>query len=203
MATGVFIILLAAGASRRMQGRDKLLEKIGEQSLLQKIACEAQCSVAQGVFAVISLHHSERRRQLLGTPVRIIDNHDASLGMSSSIICGLQNLPSEANAAVITPADMPEIRTGHFNGLIEKWLEAGRICRAATKDGAAGNPVLFPRRYFPLLLSLNGDSGARSLLNELIDETDIVNFPDHAARIDLDTPEDWDQWRKQRKQAPE
>ena len=74
--------------------------------------------------------------------------------------------------------------------------EEGReIVRAAAADGAPGNPVLFGRRFFEALRALEGDEGARGVLAAHADLARTVALGGAAARTDLDTPEDWAEWR--------
>ena len=58
-----------------------------------------------------------------------------------------------------------------------------------------GNPVLFGKRFFEPLRALEGDEGARSILAAHSDLAQIVPLTGRAARVDLDTPEDWERWR--------
>ncbi|MEE8454751.1 MAG: nucleotidyltransferase family protein, partial [Limibaculum sp.] len=69
---------------------------------------------------------------------------------------------------------------------------------AVTEAGRPGHPVLFGRRFFELLRALEGDRGARSLIEDDPEFLVDVVLPGAAAATDLDTPEDWDAWRARR-----
>jgi CTP:molybdopterin cytidylyltransferase MocA len=58
--------------------------------------------------------------------------------------------------------------------------------------------VLFGRRFFEPLRALEGDRGARSLIEDYPEFLVDVVLPGGAAATDLDTPEDWDAWRAAR-----
>ena len=194
--SGVYIILLAAGASRRMRGRDKLIEPINGQPLLRQSVQSAITSSADGVIVVLPPYAPDRMASLDGLNINLAENTQADLGMSGSIICGLLALPNDAQAAVIIPADMPNIQSKDYNKLIMRWQQCEQICRATTEDGLPGHPVLFPRQYFGRLLQLTGDAGASALWSDITDPIEMVMLSGQRARTDLDTPEDWMRWRK-------
>ena len=61
---------------------------------------------------------------------------------------------------------------------------------SATTDGMAPMvPACFPREYFPLLKSLDGDAGARKLIRDLPAERLVAASAE--ALIDMDAPEDF------------
>ena len=53
-------------------------------------------------------------------------------------------------------------------------------------SGAVGVPALFARRYFPELIRLAGDRGARALFARHREHLVTVAFPD--GDLDIDTP---------------
>ena len=71
--------------------------------------------------------------------------------------------------------------------------EPNAALRAATEDGLPGHPVMFPRRLFGELGILGGDEGARHVLAD--EEVSLLPLPGNRAITDLDTPEDWAEWR--------
>jgi len=196
----VSVALLAAGAARRMRGRDKLMEEIDGAPQIARAARAALASRADEVVAVLGPDDAARRAALAGLGVRIVENRVAAEGMASSVRAGLGALDAQADAVILALADMPEIGPAHFDRLIAAFdPEEGRaICRAATESGAPGNPVLFGRRFFETLARLEGDQGARALLAEHADLVEMVATPGEGAAVDLDTPEAWAAWRAAR-----
>jgi len=190
----VEIVLLAAGASHRMGGRDKLLDDAGGQPLLRRTALVACSSMTGRVHAILPPGHESRRAVLEGLDLEIVENPDATEGMAVSIRCGIRVVSKEAEAAIIALADMPDVTARDYDRLIRCWRATGRICRAATVGGEPGNPVLFPRCYFRELARLAGDRGAHALLSRETERTELVKLEGNAARTDLDTPDDWRNW---------
>ena len=190
-------ILLAAGAARRMEGRDKLLEPVGDQPILRVVAEAARASQADRVIAVLPPGAEARRAALAGLALDLVEAPDWAEGMAASLRAGLAAVSPEAEAVVILLADMPEVASGHIDRLLAAFdPEEGReICRAVSETGVPGHPVLFGRRFFESLLLLTGDRGARELLRDAPEFVTDVPTPGEGAAIDLDTPEAWEAWR--------
>ena len=183
------ILILAAGASSRMRGRDKLLEEIDGAPLVLR-AARAACAVSGEVL--IALPAGDRSRSAWLTDLPLTRLRVAERAMSASISAGAA--AARADALLIHLADMPEIGAAALESLCDAWRAGnGSILRATTADGQPGHPVIFGRELFPRLRALSGDEGARDLLRSAKVETCIL--PGQAAITDLDTPEDWAAWR--------
>ena len=193
----VAAVLLAAGSASRMQGRDKLLEPVGGTPLLRVLADRLARSRVDEIVCVLRAEDPDRRAALEGSRARIVGNPRADEGMGTSLAAGIVALGPEVDAAVIVPADMPEITGEDVDRLIAAFdPEDGRaIIRAVSADGTGGHPVLFGRRFFEALRGLEGDRGAREILAEHPEFVVDVTLPGLAAQTDLDTPEAWEAWR--------
>ena len=187
---GLGIIILAAGQSRRMRGGDKLLEMVNGQPLLRHIQ-QAAAAVACPIWVALPHPGHPRAAHLLpaSQPVYV---PDATQGMGASIRHAVAALPADISAAMITPADMPELTGADFIALAGAYR--GQILRATSAQGQAGHPVIFPRSCFSDLLTLQGDQGARALLAQAQDLQTLA-LPGTHATTDLDTPEAWAEWR--------
>jgi len=184
------IIILAAGQSRRMRGGDKLLETVQGQPLLRRIQ-QAAAATGCPVWVALPGPSHPRAAHLLpaSQPVYV---PDAALGLSASIRRAVAALPEDISAAMITPADMPELTSADFSALATAYR--GQILRATSAHGQAGHPVIFPRSYFSDLGQLTGDQGARAVVANAADLHSVA-LPGTHATTDLDTPEAWAEWR--------
>lgn len=185
----VHVVLLAAGRSSRMGGPNKLLAAFDGKPLIRRAAEGALASRADGI-TVVTGHQRERVEDALaGLRLTFADNPDFSTGLSSSLKAGIAKVPADAAAAMIVLGDMPGVSTADLDKLIDAFRRAeGKSVVRATHDGRRGNPVILPRALFDAVAHLEGDTGARHLVEaEGLDVIDVEIG--EAAAIDVDTPE--------------
>lgn len=195
----VVVGLLAAGGSTRMRGRDKLMEDVGGEVLLAR-----QLRVAQGfaadVLVALPPDHALRLAIVRNAGASPVTVQTAEPGMGASIAAlATEALKMDADALLLMLADMPDIDTDDISALLSTAADAGgeTIVRAASADGVAGHPVVFPRVTFPALGRLRGDRGARDVIADSSAVT-LVPLQGRRALTDLDTPEEWAAWRASR-----
>lgn len=189
------VLIPAAGAARRMRGRDKLVEEVAGEPVLRRLA-RAALQAGLGPVAVTLRASSDpaRRAALEGLAVTVLEVRDAAEGMAASLRAGAEWAQGQGVAGLfVCPADMPAIRAGDFAALAAAFRPDGPPLRAASADGRPGHPVLFPAALLARLQVLRGDSGARAVLEAFAPQ--LVRLADDRALIDLDTPEDWAAWR--------
>jgi len=185
----VHAVLLAAGRSTRMGGPNKLLARFDGEALIRRVATAARASKAKSV-TVVTGHQAERvRAALAGLDLAFADNPDFASGLAGSLKAGIEGLPPDAGGALIVLGDMPGVSRSDLDRLIAAFVAAGgqRVVRAC-HGGKRGNPVILPRSVFPEVLRLQGDVGARHVI-----ESGSVGVIDveigHAASADVDTAE--------------
>ncbi|ESY84011.1 molybdopterin-binding/glycosyltransferase family 2 protein [Mesorhizobium australicum] len=185
----VGIVLLAAGRSSRMGGPNKLMALFDGQPLVRRTAERALASKASGTI-VVTGHQRERvRAALSGLDVTFADNPDFADGLSTSLKAGTAYLPEDAAGAMIVLGDMPGVASDDLDRLIDAFRRAGgnSVIRA-THQGKRGNPVLLPRSLFAAIADLEGDTGARHLVEaEGLDVIDVEIG--EGASVDVDTRE--------------
>ena len=182
-------IILAAGQSSRM-GANKLLMDVGGQPMLRRVAVAATQSHADPVIVVTGNARDEVKAVLSDLPLQFAHNPDFSEGLSTSLRSGINALPEDCDGALVLLGDMPGIDGALANRLIAAFdpCENRAIC-VATHDGRRGNPVLWARRFFPEILSIEGDIGARNLIAAYPELVCEIEAGDDAPLLDLDTPE--------------
>lgn len=182
-------LVLAAGASSRMKGQQKLLAKIDGRPLVRRAVEAAIESGVASVTVVVGHRGDEVTAALTDLDVKFVDNQHYATGLSSSVRAGVQSLDAETDGVVILLGDMPEITSKIVTAVIDGFdPDLGRHIVVPTFDGKAGNPVLWSRRYFPDLISLDGDMGAREMIRANTDSIAWVKTGP-AVTIDVDTPE--------------
>ncbi|HEU5300223.1 MAG TPA: nucleotidyltransferase family protein [bacterium] len=184
----VAAIILAAGGSRRL-GRPKLLIPYQGVPMLQRAVAAAGGAGCAAVLVVLGADRERYRPLLRGSPARVVANPDHLEGMSSSIRAGILALPSAAEAAIIMLADQPRIDAAILRRLIAAYETSGKRIAASRYGPVLGAPVLFDRALFLELLLLEGDQGARQVMETHPADVAAVEIPP-AAALDVDLPED-------------
>ena len=185
----VFAIVLAAGRSSRMGGPNKLLADFGGKPLVRRTCERVLASTADGLV-VVTGHQAERVTAAVSDlGIRLAHNPDYPDGLSSSLKTGIAAASDDAAGALIVLGDMPGVTSGDLDRLIAAFRKAGgRSIVRATHNGKRGNPVILPRGLFAAVEALEGDTGARHLVEGGGAEVVDVELGD-AASLDVDTPE--------------
>ena len=191
----VHILILAAGASSRMRGADKLLQEIEGTPILRRVAKVALATGAP-VSVTLPVGADARRTTLCDLAIKIVEVPDAHLGMSRSLVRGVKAImadsPGPDDGIMILPADMPGFTPEALTNLASGFAAGPQsIWRGGTMDGKAGHPTIFPRALWSALVTVTGDEGGRSVVQAHRDRVKLLPLPDQMAMLDLDTPEDW------------
>lgn len=191
----VLILVPAAGASARMRGRDKLLERIGGETLLRR---QVRAALATGAPVLVTLPRragGPRAETLEGLAGFRVVYVAAAEGMAASMRAGAAAARAAAvRGLMVLLPDMPDIHGADIALMLHVFAEApDTALRATAETGEPGHPVIFPARAFDALASVAGDTGGRSVLaGEAVRPCPL---PGRRALTDLDTPEDWAAWR--------
>ncbi len=186
----VVAIVLAAGRSTRMGGPNKLLAELSGKKLVRIATEQALASRASEVI-VVTGHQAELVEQALeGLKVKFVRNPDFAGGLASSVKAGITAVPHTADGALICLGDMPLIDAKLMDRLIETFdPDRGNLIAIPVADGRRGNPVLWSRRFFGELLTLDGDVGARHLIAKHAEAVAEVPVDGEGAFLDIDTPQ--------------
>jgi molybdenum cofactor cytidylyltransferase len=186
----VAAVILAAGRSTRMGGPNKLLAELGGKALVRIVTEQALASKAKDVI-VVTGHQAEQVEQALqGLKVKFVRNPDFASGLASSVKTGIAAAPESADGAVVCLGDMPLISSDIIDRLIEAFApDRGNLIAVPVSDGRRGNPVLWSRRFFNELMTLDGDIGARHLIAKHGEAVAEVPVEGHGAFLDIDTPQ--------------
>jgi molybdenum cofactor cytidylyltransferase len=181
-------VVLAAGASRRL-GEPKQLIQIEGESLLRRsvrLAVEAGCAP---VLVVLGFAADRMRGELAGLAAEPVENPDWQEGMGSSLRRGVAAAMAArplVDGVLAMVCDQPQLTAGHLRGLISRHWKTGNAITASFYGGKAGVPAVFGRPLFGELLDLQGDRGARRVLEGHAKEVETVAWPN--GEIDIDMP---------------
>ena len=187
--SGVWGILLAAGAGSRFGGR-KLLASFRGRPLIEAALCNLRGAPVDEIIVMIGAEGERLRIISTAYGARVVENPDWAKGISTSIRAGLQACEPEARAAVVSLGDQPLVEAEAVRRLVEAF-EWGAQVAVATYDGEPRNPVLFARGAWPLLeRELSGDRGAKVILKRHPELVTEVPCDDVADPTDVDTLDD-------------
>ena len=183
-------LVLAAGRSSRMGGPNKLLAEIGGRPLVRIAVEEALASQARPVI-VVTGHQRERvEAALAGLPVDFVHNPYFADGLGTSLKTGIAALPAQSDGVIVCLGDMPQVDAAMIDRLIGAIDPSkGALIAMPTIEGQRGNPVVWSRRFFPDLMAVEGDVGARYLIGRYTEAVAEVPLSGKAALTDVDTPE--------------
>ena len=189
-ARRIAAVVLAAGRSTRMGGPNKLLAEIGGRPLVRIAVEQALASRARPVIVVTGHQRDKVEAALEGLDVRRVHNPNFADGLSTSVKAGLAAVPEDVDGAIVCLGDMPQVTAALIDKLVAAFdPERGALVVVPTIDGKRGNPVVWARRFFPELMALDGDVGARHLIGRYPEAVTEVPLTDTAALVDVDTPE--------------
>ncbi|WP_412064984.1 NTP transferase domain-containing protein [Rhizobium sp. SYY.PMSO] len=188
----VAVVLLAAGKASRMGegGAHKLLAEFGGVPLVRRSALTAVASGASDIVAVTGHRHDEIGDALRDLAIERVFNPDYASGMASSLVTGVGTQAAQrADGVLVMLADMPGVTSGDLEALIGAFRQAnGQAIVRAVSGGKRGNPVILPKSVLNAVMRLEGDVGARHII-----ETSGLPVVDieigEAAHLDVDTPE--------------
>ncbi|WP_366519056.1 nucleotidyltransferase family protein [Natronocella acetinitrilica] len=188
----VSALILAAGASRRMGDKNKLLMAWRGEPMVRQVARKALASGARDVVVVTGYRSETIKNALAGLPLRIVFNPNHGKGMGTSLARGIASLRPDTSAVLVCLADMPFVQVSTMNRLIGRYRSArGQSLCVPTHLGRAGNPVLLPMRHFAALRRLRADSGARHLIRQAAELVEQVEVNDPGILRDIDDRKDW------------
>lgn len=195
------VIILAAGASSRMKSElneHKLTLRFphsGKTLLETTLECYSSLPFLE-IFLITPpeahpLSPQEANKRF--PTMHHIFNSETERGMAYSLALGIKAASPEAQGFLIALGDMPFIRPATIEALCNAFFRATApeaIC-VPYYQRKRGNPVLFGRAYSEDLHQLQGDKGAKSLLEKYARHVISLQTEDEGILRDIDTKEDW------------
>jgi len=186
----VAAVVLAAGGATRM-GADKLQLEYRGRTILEH-TLDQICKAGLQQVIVVTRPGSPWRQRLAGYECSIVENPDSDSGIASSLKTGLMAVDGAAQAVCFALGDQPLIPAEVYHRLAEEHRQDLPLATVPLWKGRRGNPVLFDRRTWPLLLTLKGDRGGSQALPQLPpDQIKYVELSCPEIIFDVDTPADY------------
>jgi molybdenum cofactor cytidylyltransferase len=187
---GCASVILAAGASTRL-GQPKQLLRIDGESLLHRTIRMAAEAGYNPIFVVLGYESDRMRQDISGLRSKIVLNPEWQSGMGSSLRCGITALMKEnplPERTLLLLSDQAKLSAGILSELMQRTAEGSSLVAASRYAGRLGVPAIFRKDLYPELLKVEGDQGARSVIEKYSHQTAVIDFPEGS--VDIDTPQD-------------
>jgi molybdenum cofactor cytidylyltransferase len=179
-------ILLAAGQSKRMAGENKLAKKIQGVPLIKHSVKNILAASIDELIIVLG-YQKEIIEKLIdkNEKIKFVFNKDFESGMASSIKAGLNHLSEDTEAFFICLGDMPMVNKDIFNLLIKS--KNNREIIVPTYKNKQGNPILFSKSMKKKIMTIEGDAGAKKVLELNKDKTLNIETNDQSITKNFNT----------------
>ena len=179
-------ILLAAGQSKRMAGENKLTIKIQGIPLIKHSVRNILAS-SIGELIIVLGHEKRIVEEVIGKneKIKFVFNKDFESGMATSIKTGLNHLSEETESFFICLGDMPMVNKDIFNLLIKS--KNNREIIVPTYKNKQGNPILFSKSMKKKIMTIEGDVGAKKVLELNKDKTLNIETNDQSITKNFNT----------------
>jgi molybdenum cofactor cytidylyltransferase len=184
-------IVLAAGNSSRF-GSDKRLFAVGDETMLQR-SVSAVAGAVRHVFVVLKASDADSVQALLGKhqenpwvmPLFVVNPHR---GMGSNLASAISQLPADTDAVLVMLGDMPFVQVQTVHAIVGAGRRDAIVAPFCEVGGQLqrGHPVLFGRNFFPEMLLLQGDQGARAVVQKYPGSLLQLRVQDQGVLQDLD-----------------
>ena len=174
-----------------MKSNNKLLSKLSKTTMINQVVNSAILSNTNSDIIVLGHEKESIEKILPNKDLTISINKNYNQGISSSIKIGISSLPEDCDAAIIILGDMPDVTDKLINNLI-KYFNPGikRHIILPHYKSQLGNPVIISRRFFPEVLQLRGDSGAKNIIKKNLDYVYKLPQKNNASLLDIDTDQE-------------
>ena len=183
-------ILLAAGQSKRMNGENKLTKEIQGIPLIKHSVKNILTSSIDELIVILG-YQKEIIEKIIdkNERIKLAFNVNYENGMASSIKTGLNNLSEKTEAFFICLGDMPMVNSYIYNQLIQS--KNNKEIIVPTYKGQQGNPILFSKFIKEKIMTIQGDVGAKKILE--LNKNKILNVEvgNQSIRKDFNTKDDF------------
>lgn len=190
----ISIVVLAAGRSQRF-GSNKLLEKVNDKTMIEKVVDATFKSKVDKVVVVIGFEAEKITEALAAYNCAFILNEEYEKGQSYSVIAGVAAVARESEAVLILPGDIALITSKAIDQVVDEyWISRDPIVVASYK-GRLGHPILFGKGLLKEVLEIKEENqGLRHLLRKYSQQIKKVDVDSPEVLIDIDTKEDFEKY---------
>lgn len=178
-------VLLCSGLSKRMGNKNKLLLEINNKPMFQYTVDNVMLCDFDDIVVVTA--YDEIENYCIKKGIKTVKNNNSKLGQSLSIKLGTKELYN-MDAIAYFVCDQPFLSCESILKLKNN-IQENRIT-VPICDNNSYSPCIFSKKYFNLLLTLEGDKGGKSIIKNNTSSVDYVYFTDKKEFFDIDNLDD-------------
>ncbi len=182
-------ILLAGGSGSRFGGAKLLATLPGDTVPIGVRAARSLDAGAGNVLAVVRAGDAAVARLLREAGCEVLESADSARGLGASLAAGVK-ASRAAGGWIIALADMPRILPATHRAVADALSRGAKIAATVDANGRRGHPVGFAAELYADLAALDGDEGARSVIERHRAWLEVVRCDDPGIHFDIDTPGD-------------
>ena len=185
---------MAAGESIRF-GKPKQLLKLKNKYLIEWVLDAALGSRLKKIFLVLG-HEHQKILQALGTKaqhprLQVVVNHQYEQGQSISLQTGVLKIRDIFPSVMFLLGDQPMVKSETIDFFLNQFWSSDKDICVPVHRGKKGNPTIFSQRFYQQLSQIEGDIGARNIIQSFPDQVLQVDIDNPLFFFDIDTPEDF------------
>ena len=185
-------ILLAAGQSKRLKSKNKLIKLYKKKPLINHSLKALHKSKVNKVIIVLGHQHKEVKKIIKKNKKNIfIYNKNYKKGMASSIKAGLKKVTRNDKGFIIVQSDMPFIKTSDINKIYNSIKLKNYLVHILKFKNKIGNPIGFDLSLRKKFKNIKGKFGAKFMVKRLKKRTKFIKTSSVKSFKDFDKASDF------------
>jgi molybdenum cofactor cytidylyltransferase len=170
-APAVGCVIMAAGNAVRF-GENKLATFLDGKPLIEHAFTAVPTDSITSVCVVTQYDEVEELAKRYG--FQCVHNDRPEDGLSHTVRLGTEALCDTCSAILYLVSDQPLLKRESVAALVGCYRKHPDAIVSASHDRKRGNPCIFPKKYFPELCALTGDTGGSAVIRR--HESDLLLF---------------------------
>src|SRR5258706_1307504 len=163
LSPDLLVVILAAGASRRLGSAKQLVSIGGEPLLRRQCRCALRARVGR-VLVILGCDADRHRRVIADLPVEVRVNDEWQEGIAATLRHAVGAAMVRGAASLVLPCDQYRITPNDLRTLHDTWRQTPSAACVSRWHDYAGPPAILPIECYDEVLGLRGDTGASVLL---------------------------------------
>ncbi len=184
-------VILAAGLSRRMGARNKLLLDINGTPMIAQVVGSYLRVITGKIHVVTGFEQDRVKAALRALPIQIIHNQRFAEGQQTSVVAGLSQV-AEGATTILGLGDQPALTSDELEWLMARHAASpDKITFPVDPNGMRGNPIVIPSALRGQMLARRTSPGCRRFTRENPHLVQMVETSASGFFADIDTPDDY------------